>query len=295
MSKTKRSLSGSTELLKPIHVGLAERPCLFGNWGMVATASAPLRSTVFPRLNHQISFGRFDDKVFKESLGGIDSLLTVGRPAETETINRSLATCLPDRDISSSTEPLLAPVSYSLVCERDTDDDLQGSSTLVKRNRKVPVAVHQARKVSQVRWFPLTGISPRVLSFPNNRVSVFVATDHVVTSNYRQHSTSHRVSSSEGVETSRVSPNNNPDLERPARKGRHSPILVERPAKYTGKNAAGHDNAIYHRDAMALAWRVKPMTQNFDDIDTLSHQTAIQTIFGVVEVRDDHGVWCKGA
>lgn len=62
-----------------------------------------------------------------------------------------------------------------------------------------------------------------------------------------------------------------------------------------GTNAAGHDNAIYHRDAMALAWRVKPMTQNFDDIDTLSHQTAIQTIFGVVEVRDDHGVWAKGA
>ena len=66
-------------------------------------------------------------------------------------------------------------------------------------------------------------------------------------------------------------------------------------AGHTGKNAAGHDNAIYHRDAMALAWRVKPMTQNFDDIDTLSHQTAIQTIFGVVEVRDDHGVWAKGA
>ena len=61
-----------------------------------------------------------------------------------------------------------------------------------------------------------------------------------------------------------------------------------------GTNAAGHDNAIYHRDAMALAWRVKPMTQNFDDIDTLSHQTAIQTIFGVVEVRDDHGCWVKG-
>lgn len=61
-----------------------------------------------------------------------------------------------------------------------------------------------------------------------------------------------------------------------------------------GTNAAGHDNAIYHRDAMALAWRMKPDTKQFDDIDTLSHQVAISTIFGVVEVRDDHGVWLKG-
>lgn len=62
-----------------------------------------------------------------------------------------------------------------------------------------------------------------------------------------------------------------------------------------GTNAAGHDNAIYQRDALALGMRMKPNTRTFDDIQNLSTQSAISVIFGAVETRDDHGVWAKGA
>lgn len=62
-----------------------------------------------------------------------------------------------------------------------------------------------------------------------------------------------------------------------------------------GSNAAGHDNGIYQRDAFALGMRMQPRTRVFDDIQNLSTQVAISVIYGVVETRDDHGVWAKGA
>jgi len=62
-----------------------------------------------------------------------------------------------------------------------------------------------------------------------------------------------------------------------------------------GTNAAGHDNGIYQRDAIALGMRMQPRTRTHDDIDDLSTQYAISTIYGVIETRDDHGVWAKGA
>lgn len=62
-----------------------------------------------------------------------------------------------------------------------------------------------------------------------------------------------------------------------------------------GTNAAGHDNGIYQRDAIALAMRMSPRTRRFDDIQNLSEQVAISVIFGAVETRDDHGVFARGA
>ncbi len=62
-----------------------------------------------------------------------------------------------------------------------------------------------------------------------------------------------------------------------------------------GTNAAGHDNGIFQRDAIALGMRMKPKTHKFDDIQNLSEQYAISAIWGVIETRDDHGVWAKGA
>jgi len=62
-----------------------------------------------------------------------------------------------------------------------------------------------------------------------------------------------------------------------------------------GTNAAGHDNGIYQRDALALGMRMQPRTRRFDDIANLSEQVAISVIYGVIETRDDHGVWAKGA
>ena len=62
-----------------------------------------------------------------------------------------------------------------------------------------------------------------------------------------------------------------------------------------GTNAAGHDNTIHQRDAIALGMRMSPKTHRFDDIQNLSEQVAISVIYGVVEIRDDHGVWTRGA
>lgn len=62
-----------------------------------------------------------------------------------------------------------------------------------------------------------------------------------------------------------------------------------------GTNAAGHDNGIYHRDAFALGMRMQPRTRVFDDIQNLSTQLAISAIWGVVETRDDHGCFARGA
>lgn len=62
-----------------------------------------------------------------------------------------------------------------------------------------------------------------------------------------------------------------------------------------GTNAAGHDNGIYQSDAIALGMRMSPRTRTFDDINNLSTQVAISAIFGVIETRDDHGVWAKGS
>lgn len=62
-----------------------------------------------------------------------------------------------------------------------------------------------------------------------------------------------------------------------------------------GTNAAGHDNGIYQRDSIALGMRMQPKTRKFDDIDNLSTKLSISVIYGVIETRDDHGVWAKGA
>lgn len=296
MMNTQSSLLIGSHLLKPINIGLTECACFGANSRVMATAPSPLRSTGLPGFYKEVSLIGLDNKVLSERSSGIDSLLSVGAPPEAKAINGTGRGCFPNGDIGCSTKPFVAPQGDLLIGEGYSDYGFKGAGSLVHSKSEITVTVHKPSKVGKVSSNPIRGISPWMLSLPYHRVSVLVTTDHVVTSSkgYFQYNTT-RECFREGVETRRVSPNNNPVLERPARKGRYSPILVERPAKYPGKNAAGHDNAIYHRDSMALAWRVKPMTQNFDDIDTLSHQTAIQTIYGVVEVRDDHGVWAKGA
>lgn len=62
-----------------------------------------------------------------------------------------------------------------------------------------------------------------------------------------------------------------------------------------GTNAAGHDNGIYQRDALALGMRREPKVRTEDDIDNLSKKVAVSAIWGVIEIRDDHGVWFKAA
>jgi len=62
-----------------------------------------------------------------------------------------------------------------------------------------------------------------------------------------------------------------------------------------GSNAAGHDNGMWQSDAIALAMRREPRVRVEDDIDNLSKKVAVSAIWGVIETRDDHGVFMRGA
>lgn len=62
-----------------------------------------------------------------------------------------------------------------------------------------------------------------------------------------------------------------------------------------GTNAAGHDNAYFQRQAVALVMQMKPKTFSQFDIDYLVDKVAMEQLYGTKEMRDDHGVWVKGA
>lgn len=62
-----------------------------------------------------------------------------------------------------------------------------------------------------------------------------------------------------------------------------------------GTNAAGHDNAIYHRDFFALGMRREARVRKEDDIDNLSTKVAVAAIWGTIVTRNNHGVFASGA
>ena len=61
-----------------------------------------------------------------------------------------------------------------------------------------------------------------------------------------------------------------------------------------GSSAAGHDNGMFQREVVAVAVVDNNRTHLFYDIDTDSTKHAIHVVYGLKEVRDDHGVWAKG-
>jgi hypothetical protein len=62
-----------------------------------------------------------------------------------------------------------------------------------------------------------------------------------------------------------------------------------------GSNAAGHDNTIFQKEALALVVQMKPTTHTAFDIDYFAHKVTMEQLSGSAEMRDDHGVWLKGA
>lgn len=62
-----------------------------------------------------------------------------------------------------------------------------------------------------------------------------------------------------------------------------------------GSNAAGHDNAMFHRSALAIVLQMKPKTVHQYDINYLTDKVAMEQVYGTKEIRDDHGAWMKGA
>lgn len=62
-----------------------------------------------------------------------------------------------------------------------------------------------------------------------------------------------------------------------------------------GTNAAGHDNTLAQKEAVALAVQIDMPSYHFFDIDYFADKYAVESLYGAKEMRDDHGVWVKGA
>lgn len=61
-----------------------------------------------------------------------------------------------------------------------------------------------------------------------------------------------------------------------------------------GSNSAGHDNGMFHREAVAVAIVDNMRTVSQYEVDTDSTKYAIHLIYGMIEVRGDHGVFVRG-
>lgn len=62
-----------------------------------------------------------------------------------------------------------------------------------------------------------------------------------------------------------------------------------------GSNAAGHDNAMFHREAYALVIQMKPKAHHMYDIDYFVDKVAIEQLYGTQTMRNAHGVFMRGA
>lgn len=72
-------------------------------------------------------------------------------------------------------------------------------------------------------------------------------------------------------------------------------VPVYKSVNVEGSNAAGHDNALLHKEAIALVRQMRATTHSFFDVDYLAFKAVVEQLYGVKELRDDHGVWAKGA
>lgn len=61
-----------------------------------------------------------------------------------------------------------------------------------------------------------------------------------------------------------------------------------------GTNAAGHDNGMWQEEAVAVAMLDNFRVREMYEIDTDSDKRATHVILGLVEVRDNHGVFMRG-
>lgn len=66
-------------------------------------------------------------------------------------------------------------------------------------------------------------------------------------------------------------------------------------ANVEGTNAAGHDNTLFQREAICLVMQEKPRTVRQYDIHYDVDIVLMTQMYGYKEMRDDHGVWVKGA
>lgn len=62
-----------------------------------------------------------------------------------------------------------------------------------------------------------------------------------------------------------------------------------------GTNAAGHDNTMFQREALALVMQMSPTAHSQYDIDYLVDKVVLEQLYGTLEMRDNHGVFMRGA
>ncbi len=61
-----------------------------------------------------------------------------------------------------------------------------------------------------------------------------------------------------------------------------------------GSNAAGHDNGLIQREALALIMQKNPTPERAFDINYLVDKIVLWQLYGTKEIRDDHGVYMAG-
>jgi len=71
------------------------------------------------------------------------------------------------------------------------------------------------------------------------------------------------------------------------------PIYVS--ANVDGTNAAGHDNVMLQKECFALVMQQDVKSYSQFDIDYLADKVVQTQIYGYKEMREDHGIWMKGA
>ena len=72
-------------------------------------------------------------------------------------------------------------------------------------------------------------------------------------------------------------------------------IPVYKSTNVEGSNSAGHDNTLFQKEAIALVMQKNPTMHSMFDIDYFADKVAIEQLYGTQEMRDDHGVFIKGA
>lgn len=72
-------------------------------------------------------------------------------------------------------------------------------------------------------------------------------------------------------------------------------IPIYKTTNIEGSNAAGHDNFLLHKEALALVQQMKVKTRMQGDIDYLTDKVAMEHVYGATELRDDHGCFMRGA
>ncbi len=72
-------------------------------------------------------------------------------------------------------------------------------------------------------------------------------------------------------------------------------MAIYKSVNVEGTNAAGHDNAMFHKEAFALVMQQDPKAYHQFDIDFLVDKVAMTQLYGTAQMRDDHAVLLKGS